>query len=194
MIALKLRSLPRARSGCSTDAGSFASVKTKASMVAISGAIMPEPLAIPLTVTSAPPMRTRRVAPLGKVSVVMIAAAAPRQSSSPRSAFRPSKQPISFSSGRVSPMTPVEATKTSRLRQPIRPRSASIERATESSPARPVKALALPALTSRARARPPASACRHHSTGTDAVFERVRTPATLVPGAKSKSATSLRPR
>ncbi len=42
-------------------------------MVAISGAIMPAPLAMPLTVTVALPMRAVAVATLGKVSVVMIA-------------------------------------------------------------------------------------------------------------------------
>src|SRR5665213_1056813 len=45
-------------------------------MVPISGAIMPEPLAMPLIVTVVRPMRAWRVAPLGKVSVVMIASAA----------------------------------------------------------------------------------------------------------------------
>jgi hypothetical protein len=34
-------------------------------MVAMSGAIMPEPLAMPLIVTPTPPISTRRVASLG---------------------------------------------------------------------------------------------------------------------------------
>ncbi len=48
-------------------------------MVPMSGAIMPEPLAMPPMMTGAPPMRTVRVEPLGKVSVVMIARAASSQ-------------------------------------------------------------------------------------------------------------------
>ena len=57
-------------------AGIFASVKTKDSIVAISGAIMPEPLAIPTRVTSDLPIFTLRMDAFGNVSVVMIAAAA----------------------------------------------------------------------------------------------------------------------
>src|SRR5262249_24599441 len=53
-----------------------ASVKTKASMVAISGAIMPAPLAKPLMTIFVAPSRVRAVASFGNVSVVMIALAA----------------------------------------------------------------------------------------------------------------------
>ena len=56
-----------------------ASVKTKDSIVAMSGAIMPAPLAMPLMITSASPSLTRAVAIFGKVSVVMIALAASDQ-------------------------------------------------------------------------------------------------------------------
>ena len=51
-------------------------MKTKDSMVAMSGAIMPAPLAMPLIVTVVLPSLTVAVATLGKVSVVMIAFAA----------------------------------------------------------------------------------------------------------------------
>jgi hypothetical protein len=45
---------------CSTSARQIgASVKTKASIVAMSGAIMPEPLAMPLIVTAIPQPRDR---------------------------------------------------------------------------------------------------------------------------------------
>ena len=70
--------------------------------------------------------------------------------------------------------------------------AAAAAAAVASVPARPVKALALPAVTSRARAPPPLSAARHQSTAEDAVFERVSTPATLVPGATSTSSKSRR--
>ena len=48
-----------------TLAGSAASVKTKASIVAMSGAIMPEPLAIPLMVTLVPSIMALALASLG---------------------------------------------------------------------------------------------------------------------------------
>ena len=53
-----------------------ASVNTKDSIVAMSGAIMPAPLAMPLIVTVAPPIFACAVATFGNVSVVMIALAA----------------------------------------------------------------------------------------------------------------------
>ncbi len=58
-----------------------ASVKTKASIVAMSGAIMPAPLAKPLMRTVALPSFALAVASFGNVSVVMIAFAASSQAS-----------------------------------------------------------------------------------------------------------------
>ena len=52
---LKLLSAPRLNSGWSAAAATGASVKTKASIVAMSGAIIPAPLAMPLIATSTPP-------------------------------------------------------------------------------------------------------------------------------------------
>jgi hypothetical protein len=57
----------------------------------------------------------------------------------------------------------------------------------------PVKALALPELTTSARALPDFSLARHHSTGADGHFDFVNTPATVVPGSSSASRTSVRP-
>ena len=54
----------------------MASVKTNDSMVAISGAIIPEPLAIPTIETWVFPIFNLRIAAFGKVSVVIMAAAA----------------------------------------------------------------------------------------------------------------------
>ncbi|MNC91186.1 hypothetical protein D3C83_73940 [compost metagenome] len=65
VIALKLDATERDRSDCSTGAAIAASVATKASIVAMSGAIMPAPLAMPLIVTVAAPIATRREAPFG---------------------------------------------------------------------------------------------------------------------------------
>jgi len=62
-----------------TDRG--VSVATKESIVAMFGWIIPAPLAIPVAVIAAPSTVTRRDAPFGTVSVVMIADAAANQRS-----------------------------------------------------------------------------------------------------------------
>ena len=54
VTALKVSMTPSRNSACNTGAAIGASVKMKASMVAMSGAIMPAPLAKPLMVTVAP--------------------------------------------------------------------------------------------------------------------------------------------
>ena len=193
VMQLKERSEASRSSARSTGAGSLASVATKASMVAMSGAIMPDPLAMPLIWTVTPPIRACRVASLGKVSVVMMAAAAAAQPSSANAAVRSGRPAVMRSSASGSPMTPVEARKTSSRAQPSAEAAAAAQRRTEASPSRPVKALALPELTRIARARPPFSAARHQSTGAEAVSERVSTPAMVVPGVNSIRQTSVRP-
>jgi hypothetical protein len=60
-------------------------------------------------------------------------------------------------------------------------------------PLLPVKALALPELTTSARALPAFTLSRHHSTGADGHFDLVNTPAVVVPGVNSASSTSVRP-
>jgi hypothetical protein len=64
---------------------------------------------------------------------------------------------------------------------------------TAAMPARPVKTLALPEFTTMARTAPPARHSRHHKTGAPAVSDRVKTPATVLPGASSASIRSSRP-
>jgi hypothetical protein len=59
-------------------------------------------------------------------------------------------------------------------------------------PVLPVNAFALPELTTNARALPDFRIARHHSTGADGHFERVNTPAAVVPGSNSASSTSVR--
>ena len=61
--------------------------------------------------TSTPPISALRLAPLGKVSVVMIASADPFQANGEKSEFRPGSALTIFSNANGSPMTPVEATK-----------------------------------------------------------------------------------
>src|SRR5690606_761180 len=96
------------------------------------------------------------------------------------------------STGSGSPMTPVEARKTSPGSQPSRSATARALASTASRPAMPVNALALPELTMIARGAAPGRMARHQSTGAEAVFERVNTPAMEVPGASSASQTSAR--
>ena len=56
---------PSDNNSCNTGADRVASVKTNARSVAMSGAIIPDPLAIPLTVTLRPPIVADAVASLG---------------------------------------------------------------------------------------------------------------------------------
>src|SRR5262249_61980832 len=74
--ALKLSATPCLSKYWSTREEIGASVKTKESIVPMSGAIMPAPLAMPQMVTGAAPIRAMAAAPLGNVSVVMMALAA----------------------------------------------------------------------------------------------------------------------
>ena len=76
VTALNVSVTPSRNNDCSTGAAIGASVKRKASMVAMSGAIIPAPLAKPLMVTSVPRRRTRAVASFGNVSFVIMALAA----------------------------------------------------------------------------------------------------------------------
>jgi hypothetical protein len=193
VTALKVSVTPRASSDCSAAGAIGASVKTNDSMVAMSGAIMPAPLAMPQIVTSALPSRTVAAAPLGNVSVVMIARAASCQRPGAASATRPSITPSKASARNGSPITPVEARKTSRGLQPTALAAMSAVDFVASRPVRPVKALALPELTTSARALPLLRCARHQSTGADGHLERVSTPATAVPGSNSASSTSVRP-
>src|SRR5258707_14984280 len=94
-------------------------------MVAMSGAIMPAPLAKPLIVTVALPSFAVAVATLGNVSVVMIALAASSQASGCVAATRPSITPSNALALSGSPITPVEARNTSAGLQPVGPAAVS---------------------------------------------------------------------
>ena len=65
VMALKVASTAGARISRNGPGSIAASVKRKASMVAMSGAIMPAPLAMPLMVTGTPSISVCRVASLG---------------------------------------------------------------------------------------------------------------------------------
>ena len=179
---------------CSAGAAIGASVKTNDSMVAMSGAIMPAPLAMPLIVTVASPSFARAVATFGKrvgghdrLGGIEEAAGARASRASlsitPSNALR--RQRLADHAGRGEEHLGGLA---------ARGLAASFAvNAAASRPVLPVKALALPELTTSARALPPLSLARHHSTGADGHFERVKTPATVVPLSNSASSTSVRP-
>src|SRR6478609_2181064 len=101
--------------------------------------------------------------------------------------------PPNFVASSGSPITPVDARKISEGLQPAAAAATLAVSLVASRPDLPVKALALPELTTSARAVPCLSCARHQSTGADGHFERVNTPATAVPGSNSASRTSVRP-
>ena len=70
-------------------------------MVAMSGATMPEPLAIPASVTGTPWIAAVAIAPLAKVSVVMIACAAASMPSARRPAASSSTRAVIFSTAQA---------------------------------------------------------------------------------------------
>ena len=154
---------------------------------------MPEPLANPLIVTWTPPIEAVRLHPFGNVSVVMIALAAGAQAVSSNDPASPGRFDAMASAGIGWPMTPVEATNTSAGAHSASSAAAFTVASTKASPALPVKALELPELTTMARATPLPRLARQRWTGADAVSDRVRTPAIVVPGSRMATIRSSRP-
>ena len=155
VTALKVSVTPSFSSACNADAEIAASVKMNESIVAMSGAIMPAPLAMPLIVTVALPIFAVAVATLGNVSVVMIARAAARKSPDCARATRPSITPLEGLRLRAARRSRRSRRGTYRpaCSQPPARRSAAVN-LQASRPVLPVKALALPELTTSARALP----------------------------------------
>ncbi len=122
----------------------------------------------------------------------MMALAASNQKSLVPEAARPSSTPENFVASSGSPITPVEARKTSPSLQPTALAAASAVILVDSRPLRPVKALALPELTTTARATPPGRFARQKSTGAEGHLERVKTPATAAGRSKTIIRTSVR--
>ena len=129
-------------------------------MVAMSGAIMPAPLAMPLMVTLALPSFTVAVATLGKVSVVMIALAAAIQSPGAACCASVPSTPSNLVASSGSPITPVEARNTSFGLAADRLGGDRAVSVVACRPVLPVKALALPEFTTSARALAAASVWR----------------------------------
>ena len=149
VMALKDGATACARQRSSRSFGTAASVATNASIVAMSGQIMPAPLAIPVTRIVSPSTATSREASLRTVSVVMIASAARGHPSSARSASSAGSAAPMRSTGSGSPMTPVENGSTSSRLQPAAAANRRQDSCAASSPASPVPAFAFPELIRR---------------------------------------------
>ena len=149
-IALKLSSTPARSADRSRSAGTSASVVSTASIVAMFGASIAAPLAMPPTMKPGPPMTVS----LRPVSVVRIACAAavPLAALPLRPATR-SMAPIRITPiGRVKPMSPVEHTSTSSGRHPSWAATRAHISSASSRPCWPVAALAHPLLSTTAAA------------------------------------------
>ena len=166
-----------------------ASVAMKPSIVAMSGRIMPAPLAMPVTRISPFESLTFLEKAFGTVSVVMIASAADSQSLLASSALGSAAMMRSAGSGSM--MTPVENGSTSSTSQPRWPASASQTCSARFTPSSPVPALALPVLTTSAVTLFGCFFARR--TGAAQKRFWVNTPATAVPGARRMTSRSLRP-
>ena len=107
LIELKLSLTPKFKSAWKSFGSISASVKIKASIVAIFGAIIPDPFDIPTIEISSSPILIFFPLALGNVSVVMIAFAALL-----KSFFLPRKEFFKaffiLATGSCSPITPVE--------------------------------------------------------------------------------------
>ena len=170
-----------------------ASVATKASIVAMFGAIMPAPLAMPVMVMGTPSISARRDAPFGTVSVVMIARAAANHACSASAARHSGSAATILSTGSGSMMTPVEKGSTASGAQPTSFATAAHVARASARPRSPVPALALPALTTSARTDSARARCsRQIVTGAAQKRFCVKTPAACVPGARLTSTRSSR--
>ena len=190
-MALKLSLVTRFRMADNSSDAIPASVAIKPSMVAISGAIIPEPLAIPEITQFLPLMVKLAVAPFSKVSVVRMAKAASCQLAGADAASA-AKCVVISSAFKGSPITPVEAVAIISAGISSVFDKAETHASTDSMPFAPVKALALPALTKIARIDPLSATAREASTGADAVADLVNTPAKLVPSSKHIKSKSSR--
>ncbi|MOA02719.1 hypothetical protein D3C78_1221850 [compost metagenome] len=113
------------------------------------GLIIPAPLLMPVTVTVTPSCTNWRLAPFGRVSVVMMPAAASAQLSTDRLARAAGRAASIFSTGSGSPITPVEYGSTAFSSTPASSASLAQARTAAARPGSPVPALALPVLVSR---------------------------------------------
>src|SRR5947199_8804995 len=193
VMALSVASTASPSVARSTRAGAAASVTTKTRSVARSGAIMPAPLPSAATVTRLPPSTSARRAVFGNASVVVMASAAcgkPAGASAAAAARTPAR---SRCRGTWTPIRPVAHGTTSAGARPRSRAASAVASAAVRRPSAPVQALALPAWTRTAEARPAATRRRASWTGAAGARLVVNTPATLAGRSATIRATS-RPR
>ena len=173
-------------------ASTAASVVQRASIVAMLGASMAAPLAIPPTVKPGPATTTS----FGTVSVVMMAraAAAPASFPSTRACTMAARLGSTVSIGNEMPMRPVWQMRICAEDAPMPPATAAHTRSAASRPAAPVAAFALPDVSTTPAALPLVAArwVRLTWTGAAAARFEVNTPAhgTAWPSAVATTATS----
>src|SRR5271163_64669 len=155
-MALKVRDVTSCNVFCSRLGAMAASVVTKASMVAILGWIIPAPLAQPTKWMRLPAILKEALAVLGRVSVVQMASDSSAKERAEGRWWRATmgKPRRTLSSGKGTPITPVEQTKSSCGWQPRCLAASLTVRNATAWPEAPVAQLALPALTTTARMRP----------------------------------------
>src|SRR5579884_2867817 len=167
-----------------------ASVTAKTSSVAMAGAIMPAPLPRTATVTGRPPSVSRRTAVFGNASVVQIACAAAGSASGARAATARRTPASSGARGTGTPMRPVAQASTASGGTPSSRAASAVDTSTVRSPSGPVQALALPACTRTAAARPARRRRRETATGAATTRFCVNTPAATTGRSAAISATS----
>ena len=171
VIRLKLWGRAWRKSVFRTRGVAAASVKINTRSVAISGWIMPEPLAMPARVNSWPSIMPLTREALGRVSVVMMARAASPNPSGFSPATNGGRAWIMRSPGSGAPMTPVDDGSTRRSGILSNLAAARQVARAASNPRGPLQALALPAFTRMAWAVPPRR--RAWVTTTGAAFTRL---------------------
>ena len=177
VIRLKLWGRAWRRSVFRTWGVAAASVKINTRSVAISGWIIPEPLAMPARVNSLPSILPLTREALGRVSVVMMARAASPNPSGFSPATKSGRAWIMRSPGRGAPMTPVDDGSTRRSGIFSNLAAARLVDRAASNPRGPLQALALPAFTRMAWAVPARRRAWVITTGAALTRFLVKTPA-----------------
>ena len=195
LMQLKVQAAARRAMARRSVGSTRASVRTKASIVAMFGPIMAAPFARPVNRTSTPSITATRVQILMRVSVVVMAwAASSRAAGLAASCVSPERMPFSSGAiGKCRPMTPVEQTRTCSGRQASSSAATAVILRASSRPRLPVQALALPEQTTMPRAS--ARGNRSWQTWTGAARTRfcVKTPAAAAGPLLTINARSRRP-
>ena len=194
VTALKVSATPSLSSACKAGAAIAASVNTKDSMVAMSGAIMPAPLAMPLMVTLVLPILAVAVATFGKGvgghdrlrgGEEAAGSGAADQAVHHGGEFGGVERFADHAGGGEEDLGRLAA---GRLGGDVGGELGS------RPPALAGEGIGIAGIDhQRARFVADFRCARHHSTGADGHFDLVNTPATVVPGANSASSTSVRP-